>query len=117
MISAIRRIVDWNEKRYPQVYNKDLQNALLGEEIGEFFDAETEVDQLDALVDTVYIAIGAMWKMGLSPEQIREALQTVCDSNDSKDAKMNDPAVKANMDKGENYVAPEPKLQEILNAR
>lgn len=55
--------------------------------------------------------------MGLSYEQFIEALLVVCDSNDSKSIKKTDPAVKANAgDKGPYFVAPEPRLQAILDA-
>lgn len=178
------RVCAWNAKRYEQVLNLQLAESLLSEEFDEWYEAETDVNRLDALCDLVYVAMGVIWKakptdeesaraaelvfdlvenllnaeehlsplmyctpyivlmgenkcsalttahmviclscvemtsMGLTHEQIEEALLVVCDSNDSKSIKKTDPSVKANAgDKGPYFVAPEPRLQEILNAR
>lgn len=113
----IQRIISWNAKRYDSIFDVDLAYKLLKEEVLELLDAKTEVDQLDALVDTIYIAIGAMWKMGLSAEQIQAAILVVCNANDSKVVVKTEPHIKANQFKGENFVPPEEKLQEILNER
>ena len=115
--TIIQRVVDWNSARYPQVYNHQLQVSLLTEEVQELAEAqESPVDTLDALCDITYVAIGAMWKLGLSPDQIAEALHIVCDSNDSKSlpAHKVDPAVKANKSKGDSFVPPEPALKALL---
>ena len=111
------RIADWNAARYDQDYSPNLQVALLAEEVGELASAKTDVDKLDALVDIIYIATGGMWKLGLSPEQINAAIHVVCDSNDTKPAKKTPAHVKANIDKGNSFVRPEPRLQEILDGR
>ena len=66
----IDRIIQWNANRYPQEYDHRLTCELITEEALELTEAHSEVDQLDALVDGIYISIGAMWKMGLSAEQI-----------------------------------------------
>lgn len=55
--------------------------------------------------------------MGLSEKQCIEALNIVCDSNDSKSIKKTAANIKANTDKGPYFVAPEPRLQAVLNAR
>lgn len=63
-------------------------------------------------------ALVEMLGMGLSYEQCIAALLIVCDSNDSKSIKKVDSAVKANAgDKGPYFVAPEPRLQELLDKR
>lgn len=48
-----------------------------------------------------------------------EAMLIVCDSNDSKSIPSDkvDPSVKANQDKGAFFVAPEPRLQQLLENR
>ncbi len=61
-------VVAWNEKRYERVYNSKLLVELLNEEIQEFYDAETKVEKLDALCDTIYVALGGLWKLGTSDE-------------------------------------------------
>ena len=115
--SFITRIVTWNKQRYDQEYNQDLTVDLLYEEIGELNEAITDVDRLDALVDGVYIAIGAMWKMGLTDDQIAMAIHAVCDANATKDIAKTPSYIKTNINKGKGFVPPEPKLQELLDAR
>ena len=39
----------------------------------------------------------------------------LCDANDSKTAKMTHPGIKANINKGDRFVAPEARLQNLLN--
>lgn len=117
MNNCIPRITYWNSQRYKQVFDHKLTFRLLDEEVDELYRASTDIDKLDALVDIVYVAIGAMWKLGLSPEQITQAIHVVCDSNDSKEVERVEAFVKANMNKGPNFVPPEPRLQEILNER
>jgi len=112
---VVRRIVNWNFARYEQIMNVALTNELLKEEVREFNEATTPVDTLDALADIVYVAIGAMWKMGLSPGQIHDSLLAVCDANDTKSVSKTHHAVKANVDKGASFVPPEARLQEILD--
>lgn len=111
------RIVEWNEARYKQINCKSLTLELLVEEVREFGSAEAEVDELDALIDIIYVATGGMWKMGLNLSQIIQAIHVVCDSNDSKACKKTESFVKANIDKGKNFIRPEPRLQEILDER
>jgi len=116
-MNSVQRIIDWNSARYNQDYNHALTIALLSEELTELRGAGSDVDVLDALIDGVYIAIGAMWKLGLNEEQIIAAIHVVCDSNDSKSVAKTIASVKANVDKGPNFTAPEPRLQEILDER
>lgn len=113
----ISRICEWNAKRYKQEYNKELTYSLLKEEVNELADSETDVDTLDALVDIVYVAIGAMWKLGLDKNQIADAIYAVCNANDTKSIVKTPSHIKTNLNKGENFVPPEKRLQEILNAR
>jgi hypothetical protein len=183
MIKVFERVKNWNAARYEQEHNTLLTCTLLAEELNEYWTAKTEVDQLDALCDLVYVALGAIWKadvevdelqhaqevavnvvsrhldlevfppayyiasyilglrndylnvaesmnfvitscltqmsyMGLSQEQQERALLVVCDSNDSKSVKKTASNVKANDgDKGPYFKDPEPRLQEILDAR
>ena len=115
MRDFIGRIIHWNHQRYNQDFDHSLTFKLLDEELAEFNDAETDVDKLDALVDIVYVAIGAMWKLGLTKWHINEAIQVVCDANDSKTVRKTAAHLKANIYKGDFFVPPEPALQEILD--
>ena len=57
------RVTNWNSKRYDRKYDHNLSVNLLTEELQEYFDATTLVDQLDALCDMTYVAIGILWKI------------------------------------------------------
>mgnify|MGYP000241536307 CR=1 FL=1 len=120
MRDIITRVCEWNEARYEPIENPILTLRLLTEELDEYFQAQCEandVDKADALIDIIYVAIGAMWKMGLTTKQIADAIHVVCDSNDSKTATKTASHIKANIDKGAGFIAPEPRLQEILDDR
>jgi predicted HAD superfamily Cof-like phosphohydrolase len=116
-MNFITRIADWNGERYPQAFDKQLTTTILAEELGELASAKSEVEVLDALVDLTYIAVGGMWKLGLSSEQVREAIEAVCTSNETKEVVPTEPNVKANLFKGEDYVGPEVELKNILDRR
>ena len=60
-----KRVGDWNALRYSRKYNQQLTSKLLNEEHQEYFDAATQVDKLDALCDTCYVAMGGLWKIGV----------------------------------------------------
>jgi hypothetical protein len=57
-----------------------------------------------------------MLYMGLTQLQCEYAMNIVCDSNDTKPAKKTASDVKANVDKGNRFVAPEPRLQKLLDS-
>ncbi len=99
------------------MFNKALTTQLLNEELVEFITAHTDLKKLDALADIVYVAIGAMWKMGLSKNQIVTAMHIVCDSNDTKEVHKVPPRIKANIVKGPNYVPPDQQLEALLDER
>lgn len=115
MPKFIERVISWNSKRYSQIFSSALTFSLLDEENLELLDAEQAVDKVDALVDIIYVATGALWKLGLNAEQIERALMIVCDSNDSKSVAKTDPHIKANTDKGSSFIPPENRLQLILD--
>jgi len=117
MQAIIKRVIHWNSERYDQEFDHRLTRNLLQEEVLEFEEATKDVDRLDALVDTIYVALGAMWKLKLNAEQIEAAILIVCDANDTKTATKTASNIKASIDKGEGFIAPETRLQEVLNAR
>ena len=69
LMSITDRVILWNSQRYDQVYDYGLASRLLLEETQELFDAHSVVDKLDAIGDIVFVAIGVLWKLGLSDEQ------------------------------------------------
>lgn len=183
LTTLYKRVSDWNAARYDRELNVALAHNLLREEFDELLEAIKPVDQLDALCDISYIALGIIWKCNLDDEQqlsqlsvngfnlaigmdnmnahayveplllglieqIKKgedhliefcfaiialsafqsgmrfgfnldhfftALDIVCDSNDTKPAKKTASDVKANIDKGATFVAPEPRLQKLLD--
>jgi predicted HAD superfamily Cof-like phosphohydrolase len=117
MKGIINRVINWNSKRYDQEFDHRLTRNLLKEETLEFEEATKDVDRLDALVDTIYVALGAMWKLGLNKKQIEAAILAVCDANDTKLANRTASHIKASIDKGVGFIPPETRLQEILNER
>jgi hypothetical protein len=86
---VFERVSAWNKARYPREYNKNLAVALLSEELEEYFEAsehipresqEAEmhtgltnfhraVERLDALCDTIYVAMGVIWKLGVNDRE------------------------------------------------
>jgi len=120
MNNIIERICLWNNRRYDQEYSNKLTDALLTEELAELRRAHVAndtVETLDALVDITYVAIGAMWKLGLDKDQVRRAIEAVCESNESKKAVKTKSNIKANIDKGADYFGPEKLLRGILDER
>lgn len=69
----------------------------------------------------VYLALSQLFTEGFSMDQALQALNIVCDANDSKIVVLTDPSIKANLDKGTGFKPPEPALikliQEVRNAR
>jgi hypothetical protein len=68
------RVIKWNAARYDQVYDYNLARDLLTEEINELFDAQTNVDIMDACGDIVFVAIGVFWKLGIDTSNIHNIL-------------------------------------------
>lgn len=169
MSLIIQSVVTWNAQRYEQVYNAALTYNLLKEETDEG-NTKDAVTLADSYADVIFVAIGALWKTGLTPGQIASFLDdtmltytegstlhetypplpilcawfetvvdlaqtrrllayfvhaaygslatmggqtfadnvvlAVCKSNGTKVVKRTDPTVKANIDKGTDYVPP-----------
>lgn len=178
MNEVYKRVAAWNNLRYEREFDLQLTLSLLHEEIGEFFEADNVVDEVDALCDTIFVALGAVWKLdgdtehatqrsnvvchvlvdlqellpvyylpsflsamahggnpmsmlwniiqvsaaqlsyiGLTPSGIEQVLLAVCDANDSKSATKTASHIKANIDKGPNFVPPEKRIAEILKSQ
>lgn len=122
----------WKAKVDEAVLNKAQDQAIAiaditvehssfapGYAIGLMLDVfEYEAKQELALVmcSIIYAAVAQALSMGLTYDQFIEALHVVCDSNDSKSIKRVASDIKANAgDKGPYFIAPEPRLQAILD--
>lgn len=59
------RVAKWNSQRYDRQHNLPLTLSLLDEELSEYYEAKKQVDRLDAMCDVLYVALGAVWKLGV----------------------------------------------------
>jgi predicted HAD superfamily Cof-like phosphohydrolase len=90
----------------------------LYEEIKEFEDAESIIEDVDALLDLCYFAIGGLYRMGLTESQIRRCFMSVHNANMNKKAGVKkgregfEGVTDAN--KPEDWIAPEKHILEIL---
>ena len=64
------RVAFWNSQRYNREFNHELSFNLLKEEFEEWCHADTEVDELDALCDVVFVSFGIVWKLGLTTAEL-----------------------------------------------
>jgi hypothetical protein len=76
------------------------------------YDENYPAEMTAALVITS--ALVEMTGLGLTHKECKEAMLIVCDSNDSKTIEKVSSEVKANINKGAYFVAPEPKLNALL---
>lgn len=91
----------------------------LHEEITELNAAMIEgsvVDQVDALVDLIYFALGAMYKTGLTADQINACCMAVHEANMAKKRGVNAKRATGAADavKPEGWVSPETRIEKIL---
>lgn len=77
---------------------------------------EAEAAPEDMLYKTLGCALYMMLTMGFNQTQCEAAMHIVCDSNDTKPAKKTASDVKANIDKGSSFIAPEPRLQKLIDS-
>lgn len=75
----------------------------------------SDVDRLDKAIDSIVFAIGSMGKLGLSSQQIQQAILVVNHANIQKLNMHRDEYGK--LLKPENFVGPEVELQKILDKR
>jgi len=73
-----------------------------------------DVDYFDAMLDTIYVAVGELHKLGLRPSQIVDGLQIVHNANSSKPG---DKDSEGKVTKPDGFVGPEVKLQLLLDQR
>ena len=67
---VIEKCVKWNNARYNQEFSYDLSVHLLSEEIAELSIASNPIEILDAVGDITFVAIGVLWKLGFSENEI-----------------------------------------------
>ena len=77
----------------------------------------TDVDRLDKAIDAIVFAVGSIAKLGLTPPQIREAIEIVTTANLQKLSMPKDEFGKLTKPADWEKYAPETKLQELLDRR
>lgn len=96
-ISSIRRV---------------LRRRLVTEEVRETFDADLKSDMIetvDGLLDTIYVCIGWLLELGLTPTEINLAMEEVHASNMTKVDASGNPMYDdgGKVLKGDNYIPPD----------
>ena len=74
MTNIVKQCIAWNEARYDRVLDLGLAISLLTEETEELLIANSIVEQLDAIGDISFVAIGVLWKAGFNEATISAML-------------------------------------------
>lgn len=131
MPSFAHKVIDFNQtvlKIQPRIQGPlsrpefEITVKALNEEVQEFITASQDADyigQIDALIDLQYFAMGALYKLGLTANQINRCCYAVHEANMSKKL-----GVKASRGDGSaadaikpaDWVAPEQRIGEILES-
>ena len=84
-MDILQLVFQWNAERNNTTYDRTLEVKMLIEELQEYVEAETDVEELDAIADLLIVAAGTLFKFsekhGIEP---LEALRIVCNANDAK---------------------------------
>lgn len=109
-----QRIVRGMPEKEQEITLKCLAEELA--ELKQAIDNASIVDQVDAIVDLVYFAFGALYKIGLTPEQINACCMAVHNANMSKKRGVNAKRATGAADaiKPEGWVSPEERISKIL---
>ena len=91
----------------------------LSEEVKEFNEAHINDDLVgcvDALIDGIYFAVGALYKHGLTSDQISRCIAAVhlCNMEKKKGVNSKRDTGAADAVKGDDWVGPEAMIKEIL---
>lgn len=92
--------------------------GVLHEEARELAEAETLVDQVDALIDSIIFAMGGLYRLGLTEEQALKCFHAVMDANfGKKSGQKEGREVEGVKDaiKPEGWKGPEARIKEVLN--
>lgn len=131
MPSFAHKVIDFNQtvlKIQPRVQcplsqpEFDITVKALNEEVQEFIQASKDSDyigQIDALIDLQYFAMGALYKLGLTADQINRCCSAVHEANMTKKlgvkASRGDGSA-ADAIKPEGWEAPEVRIGAILES-
>lgn len=111
-----QREVDMLKPKEFEISMKCLQEEL--DEFEEAFESGDIIGCIDAIIDLKYFAVGVMYKMGLTPENMKLCMTAVHEANMEKKlgvvAKRATDGV-ADAVKPEGWVSPEERIANILD--
>lgn len=102
----------------PTVLSEDRRNEryeYMQEELTEFLFAKTVVDQADAMIDLIYLAIGTLVELGVKPEKLFEIVHNANMSKLWPDGKVHTNPENGKIIKPPTFVRPEPLLEAEIN--
>ena len=68
----------------PEIVDREMRDGLIREECEELYTANTPIEKLDAVIDLLYVVLGAGVDCGFTPEQVAAGFSEVHRSNMSK---------------------------------
>jgi predicted HAD superfamily Cof-like phosphohydrolase len=98
----------------PTLMSLERRNQRFGymdEELNEFLDANTIVDQADAMIDLIYLALGTLVELGVNPTPLFEIVQNANMSKLWPDGKVHTNPETGKIMKPPTFVRPEPLLE------
>lgn len=125
-MSVFHQVVEFNRdiigiqpRTKGMLYLEELKFTAkaLNEEQIELVEAHNGGDFIgcvDALLDSIYFAIGALYKMGLTPEQMERCMTAVHEANMTKKKGMTKRGHENDAVKPETWIPPEERIGQIL---
>ncbi|WP_222128604.1 HAD family hydrolase [Paenibacillus xylanexedens] len=83
----------------------------MSEELNEFDDAETVVDQADAMIDLIYLALGTLVEIGVKPAVLFDIVHEANMSKVWPDGTVHYDPITNKVVKPPTFIRPEPLLQ------
>ncbi|SHE36239.1 Predicted phosphohydrolase, Cof family, HAD superfamily [Seinonella peptonophila] len=84
------------------------------EELGEMIEAQTLDEQADAMIDTIYLALGTLVEMGVKPEKLFEIVHEANMSKCWKDGKPRYRESDGKVIKPPTWIDPAPRLKDEI---
>lgn len=114
-MNIIEEIQQWNCDRGNYTYNNKLEYAMLDEEVEEYLEACLEGDlvaQADALADTIFVAVGSLFKLcGNDRVKFDDIMIAVTSANNLKGKTK---STEGKVTKPEGFEGPEKMIAKVL---
>ena len=120
-ITEFNREIIGIEQRPHGLLNQDeveFTSKALDEERVEFIQAHQSGDfigAIDALLDSIYFAVGGLYKMGLTPDQMAACMAAVHEANMTKKKGVTKRGHENDAAKPEGWISPEERIGKILD--